>query len=74
VADIAELTDRQISEIYFHPRDEQGRLSSAVVELPGEDEPLTLEQERALLFGVGRSLGVPEEELQTVWRAKHGDS
>jgi hypothetical protein len=68
------LTDKQISEIYFHPRDEQGHLSStAVVELPDEDEPLTVEQERAMLFGLGRSLGVPEEELQTVWRAKHGD-
>lgn len=71
--EIARLTDRQISELYFHPRDKHGRLVEQV-ELPGEDEgeQLSLEQQRTLLFSVGRAMGVPEAQLQKAWEDKHG--
>jgi hypothetical protein len=74
IEEVAGLTDRQIAELCFPPRDEQGRVIHAV-ELPGEDDPpMTKEQERAALFGMGRALGVPEAELQAAWRGKYGDT
>lgn len=74
MAQIAELTDRQIAEIYFYPRDEKGRLLPPSPEMSEEeeDEDLDPEQERALLFGMGSVLGIPEEQLKAAWEAKHG--
>jgi hypothetical protein len=69
--EVARLTDRQIAELYFHPRDEQGRLNPQV-ELPGEEETLTVEEQHRLLFGVGAALGVSQADLQRAWEAKHG--
>jgi hypothetical protein len=70
---VAELTDYQIHELIFHPRDEKGRLSAPEIELPGEEDRLSLEEERQLLFGMGQALGVPEAALRAAWRQKHGE-
>lgn len=68
---IADLTDAQIHELYLHERDEKGipinRLSFDDQQI--EDSP---ESQRAILMMTGAMLGIPAEELEATWRAKHG--
>jgi hypothetical protein len=70
--EIASLTDRQIAELCFPPRDSEGRLIERL-ELPGEDAELTKEEQRALLFGMGAQLGVPTPDLEAAWKQKYPD-
>lgn len=70
LAQIAELTDRQIYDLYFHPRDEHGRIKVRH-EVPAR-ETLSPDEERAILFGMGSSLGIPLEQLNGLWNAKRG--
>lgn len=72
--DLAELTDRQIFDLYYHPRDREGKvITSHINQLPGEDEPLTVEQAARIHFGVGAGLGIPREKLEAAWLEKHAE-
>lgn len=86
LADLAHLTDRQIADIYLHPRDEEGKVVMPEPVLPGEsgrslpadafdvgilgELPDTPENQRAALFLVGGALGIPQAELERVWHEK----
>lgn len=67
---VARLTDRQIHHLYFHPTDADGRPKPPPRKVP--DRPLTPEEERALFFGMGASLGIKPEQLQREWDLKRG--
>jgi len=68
---IASLTDAQIFDIYFHPRDQEGkpverttRSGEALdVSVLGE-LPDTPENQRAAVLTVGGMLGIPQEQLR----------
>jgi hypothetical protein len=70
------LTDRVIWDLYFHERDEKGRLV-----VKPEDEPVppdaftpfqSREQEKAAYYALGKQLGVPEAVLDAEWERKRG--
>lgn len=66
IAEIADLTDRQIVELFSAEEDEER------VSLPaGDGRPPTKEEERAQLFGFGRVVGMTDEELEAAWRQKY---
>jgi len=76
--EIAELTDRQIVEVYYRPRDKEGN----PIEMPAEHDraELTpdqqLERERLQYFAIGATVGVPHDKLVEAWNkkveSKHG--
>jgi hypothetical protein len=73
LAGLADLTDRQIFDLYpaANPDDED-----APQPVPGTDpepdrEP-TLEEQRQAYFAQGRLFRVPEADLVRVWEARHG--
>ncbi len=72
-AAVARLTRRQIHDVLFRkmPGDEEGsdvQTADHATELP------PMEQDRQALFGVGRMLGVPLEQLIASWREKYGSA
>lgn len=65
------MTDRQIADVCFHPRDEEtGQLLTPPGPAPVIREELTLAEAEELFFGFGRSAGVEEEQLQAAWAVK----
>lgn len=69
IQQIAELTDRQIMEIYRHERDGEGKVKYQ------EDDsaptpPMTPEQTKAVYFAINRALGVPLKQVQKRWEAQ----
>jgi hypothetical protein len=63
MTEIAELTDRQIVELFCE--------DDKVVKVPGPEKPPSKEEERAQLFGFGAVVGIPLEELERTWRQKY---
>lgn len=66
---IARLTDRQIADLYFHPRDDDGAVKrrpepAAAPELPAHEQ-----DRRAILTLM--AAGVPAGELIEGWRKKY---
>lgn len=74
VAQIAGLTDRQVYDVILYPRDDKGRLKPKPerFEPTFPDLPPTPENQRAVLFAMGSAFGIPADELERVWREKHG--
>lgn len=73
IGGIAELTDRQIADLYFHRRDKDGRLERRLDE-PEELPPLSpMESARRDLLLVGAILHISREELEATWAEKYGD-
>lgn len=69
---IAKLTDRQIADLYFHPRDDGG----IVRERPPEqvetaDRASRIEEDRRALFIAGQAVGIPLDELIRKWESKY---
>jgi hypothetical protein len=68
------LTDRQIIECYYRPRDKEGIPLPVSVE--HEEAVLTpaqqLERERLEYFAMGISLGINQAQLEAAWQKKTG--
>lgn len=68
-AQIAELTDRQIVEVYYRPRDKEGN----PLPLPEEHdraeltEAQQLERERLQFMAMGTMVGISQERLVEAW-------
>ena len=70
-ASIATLTDAQIFDVYFHPRDKEGKPVERTTQ-SGEaldvsvlgELPDTPENQRAAVLTVGGMLGIPQEQLR----------
>lgn len=73
-ADIASLTDRQVYDVLLYPRDEKGQLKPKPDRFAPTfpDLPPTPENQRKILFAMGSAFGIPADELDRVWREKHG--
>lgn len=73
IAEVARLTDRQILEIYWHKRDKQGSIlwpeDEVTAVAPEPEKPTTLARKLAQLEVVGRTLRIPETDLEKA-RAK----
>lgn len=67
--EIDELTDRQIYDLLFYPRDEHGRLKPMH---SVEKKKLSVEEQRCLFFGMGRDMRIPEDVLMAEWERKRG--
>jgi hypothetical protein len=70
LGDIAKLTDWQIRELYFHARDEAGKVKPkhSIEALTGvPDGPLSDEQKRHVLYAAGAAMGLPRAELDRAW-------
>lgn len=78
--DYAKLTDKQIFEIYLHPRDEDGSIdfdASPKEEKPKpeEDKPDTLESDLEVLYNLATVTRMPAaklNELEKQLREKYG--
>ncbi len=71
---MARLTDRQIHDVLFRPRREDGSLED-VTETPQKAAVpglSAMEEDRIALFTTGAQLGVPHEELVATWQKKYG--
>jgi hypothetical protein len=62
--EIADLTDFQIAEIYFHARDKEGGIKQQV-EASGMNP-------KEAFFAIGRGLKVPQKTLEAQWEKRHG--
>ncbi len=63
--DVALLTDRQIAEVYFHGRDQQGRIEAP--EAPGGPTEAEVQAE---FFRVCMELGTPLAEAGAMWEER----
>lgn len=81
---IARLTDRQIYDQYFHPRDDRGYVevahelpSASMPESASGDAPESVpatssrEEDFAALFGFGGMAGVSQEVLRAKWAERY---
>jgi len=72
---IAELTDRQIIEVYYRARDKDGN----ALPLPEEHdraeltEAQQLERERVQYMAMGTMVGIPHAKLVEAWERKMGE-
>lgn len=69
---IGKLTDRQIYDVLLYPRDEKGQLKLKRVETTFPDLEPTRANQRMVLFNLGRAAGIKEDELEQVWKERHG--
>ena len=83
LSEIARLTDRQLIEIYNHPRDKEGRIKEPPEPLPGASATPSLDRDLTLLAVVAANMRMPAEkyaalrkQLEEKWAAKkaEGDS
>lgn len=85
---IAEMTDREIWGQCFYPRNDKGELrqrgtlfesTTTGVLFSGNEAdqepgpPMTLAEERVILFSIGAKLGIGQADLEAAWKAKHGE-
>jgi len=61
---IMRMTDRQIYDIYFYPRDESGRLKPSY-SVP--DEFIDDEHKKSVFFSMCKAFGMPLETVQKKW-------
>lgn len=73
---IANLTDRQIADHYFYPRDDDGKLKppARTPTNPFPEAPPTPENYAQAIFGIGRAMGAPYASLKDAWVKKFGDA
>lgn len=70
---VARLTDRQIDELYFHPRDKEGRIEPQEKPIAADGKP-TLKSELMNLWKMAKVLKMPPEqwtELEKQLRGKY---
>lgn len=65
--EIARLTDRQVLNLYLHPRDEQGRVVPKV-----RTDRLDAEEALAAALDMAQTLGVPKEAVLAAWERNVG--
>lgn len=76
--EIENMTDRQIQEVYFHPREKDGTITTPTpVAEAKADEPITEESMYRDLLTL-KGAGLPESEYerlrQEVWAKYHGEA
>jgi hypothetical protein len=69
--DLAELTERQLFGLYYHPRDREGKPVQQAGQWPDADEVTSEEQAARIHFAAGAAFGIGREELERVWLEKH---
>ncbi|NBW99687.1 hypothetical protein EBR03_08960 [bacterium] len=70
MSEVANLTMRQVSLIYYRDRDKRG------VPKPirsGRRKAKTADQERKEFFELGRAFGYKEEQLISQWESRNGN-
>lgn len=72
IAEVAELTDRQIVQLYAHPRDDMGRVEPPRTRTYGPDLELSPEEERAHWFAMAEFFGMPREQAEAEWAKRRG--
>ena len=73
---MADLTDRQIQALYFHPRDRDGQVDLHRHVVPGATDRVSPQEAERAFRAMASALGVPPEKVdQAVKRKqqqKHG--
>lgn len=72
--DLADLTDRQIHCLYYHPRDAEGRVEpqqATAQQAPSRDEVRSIEEAARIHFSQGAYFGISREKLEEAWLAKY---
>ena len=77
IFDVAELTDRQLYQLYAHPRDEYGRVKTkqpdeATGPLLSGELVLSPDDEMRMFFESSREWGVAKDEAERQWAEKRG--
>jgi hypothetical protein len=72
VGEILALTDRQLYDLYLHPRDKQGVPIPGPAADAGKGRQMTAAEEDALMRQIAEAMGVPASRVAEVEReAKH---
>lgn len=76
IEDLARLTDKQIDELYFHPRNDKGAIEPQEKPTEAADGKPTLKSELMALWKMAKALRMPPEqwmELEKQLRAKYAE-
>lgn len=62
---MAGLTDRQLVDLYFHARDDEGKLKVPAAEAPAA-RPMTPDEEDHMMEAMALSLGMSQDKVDAI--------